>query len=295
MDSILHQVQRFANMSKAESGCGGSYGHSWKPTVASELLKFDGVLVMNGVLGSTTGALYRRWDNKSSCFSEDIYMNMNPSRFKELKEALKLCHNGSEPKRGQDGYDPGYKYDLVYRSMVHNTNGITLFADENQTLDETTWGHGGYGEAKSGLVSRLWNKKVSKGGQTVIVSDGRKYFRPRAYQHRHKLHPMPSTVKLTRQGTREVHDIATMLLRMMISDENSYPGVKKVFRAKPCITMDNYFIDDAILKWLGDKGLGCIGTNARNVLPKDISPEYLCTKKLIAITLQKWQGLLIQL
>ena len=100
---------------------------------------------MNGVLGSTTGALYQRWDNTSSCFSEDIYSNMNPSRFKELKEALKLCHNGSEPKIGQDGYDPGYKYDLVYRAMVHNTNAITLFTDKNQTMDETTWGHAGYG------------------------------------------------------------------------------------------------------------------------------------------------------
>ena len=265
-------------MGKAESGFGGSYGHSWKPTNAAELVNYDGVTVMNGVLGGTSGALYRRWDTTSSCYSEDIAMNMKMTRFKELKEALKLCHNGSVPKKGQQGYDPAYKYDLVYKVMVHNTNAITKFADENQTIDETTWGHGGYGEAQSGIVSRLRNKKVSKGGQTVIVSDARKYFRPRAYQHRHKLHKMPTTVNLTRQGSREFHDIASMILKMVIQDP-SPPDVKQIFRAKPCFTVDNYFIDDTILNWIGMNGLSAIGTNARNVLPKDILPEYLCTNK----------------
>ena len=54
-------------------------------------------------------------------------------------------------------------------------NAITKKADENQTVDETTWGHAGYGEAGSGLTGRLRNKKVSKGGQTSIMSDSRRF------------------------------------------------------------------------------------------------------------------------
>ena len=53
--------------------------------------------------------------------------------------------------------------------MVYNFNAITKFADENQTVDETTWGHAGYGESGSGITTRLMNKKVNKGGQTTIM------------------------------------------------------------------------------------------------------------------------------
>ena len=56
---------------------------------------------------------------------------MKYSRFKEIKNAIKLCHNGSEAKRGQEGYNPVYKYDLIYKSMIHNTNTITRYANEN--------------------------------------------------------------------------------------------------------------------------------------------------------------------
>ena len=33
------------------------------------------------------------------------------------------------------GYDPAYKYDLIFRCMVHNCNAITLYAEQNQTVD----------------------------------------------------------------------------------------------------------------------------------------------------------------
>ena len=117
-------------------------------------------------------------------------------------------------------------------------------------MNETTWGHGGYGEAGSGLVSRLRNKKVCKGGQTVLVSDAGKYFRPRAYQHRHKLHAIvtfPNGTKLTKAGTRELHDLAVELLSMVVDGNDA--GKKTIFCTKPCITVDNYFIDDKILNW----------------------------------------------
>lgn len=156
--------------------------------------------------------------------------------------------------------------------MVHNTNAITKHADMNQIVDETTWGHAGFGEVGSGLTGRLIGKKVPKGGQTVVISDSRR-FRPRAYMHRHKLHKKPEGN--TKMGTVELHYVATKLLKMVITDEPGQVGTKKIFKKKPCITADNYFIDDTVLNWAGKKGLGIIGTNARNVLPKVINGEYL--------------------
>jgi hypothetical protein len=47
------EVERFTNMSKCESGSGGSYGHKWESTTAKELANLDGILVMDSVLGST--------------------------------------------------------------------------------------------------------------------------------------------------------------------------------------------------------------------------------------------------
>ena len=75
-------------------------------------------------------------------------------------------------------YNPASKFDLPFDVMCHNCNAITKYADENQTVDETTWGHAGYGERGGGIVTRLMNKKVNKGGQTTIISDSSR-FRPR--------------------------------------------------------------------------------------------------------------------
>ena len=54
---------------------------------------------------------------------------------------------------------------------MHNTNAITARADLDLTGDETTFGHAGYGESNSGLMGRLIGKRVTKGGQTVLVMD----------------------------------------------------------------------------------------------------------------------------
>ena len=55
--------------------------------------------------------------------------------------------------------------------MVHNTNKTAKHADENQILDETTWGHDKYGELGSVLVSRVIIKNVYYREKTVIVSN----------------------------------------------------------------------------------------------------------------------------
>ena len=165
------EVERFTNASKYLSGSGGSYGHTWEETTAAELLRHDAVLIFDGVLGGSNGALYRRWDEYNCMYSPDIAKSMTMTRYGELKRNKKLCINEATPKRGEPGYNPAYKYDLVYAVMVFNINAISRKADENQVIDESTWGHGGYGESGSGITTRLMNKKVCKGGQVVLIMD----------------------------------------------------------------------------------------------------------------------------
>ena len=190
--------------------------------------------------------------------------------------------------------------------MVFNCNAVTKYADENQTVDETTWGHAGYGESGSGLVTRLMNKKVNKGGQTTIMSDSKR-FRPRAYIHRHKMHK--SISGMTRRGTNELCHLLTDISAMILpqdpldttranttylfpDDDAPAParatptpetpeteGVKKIFRRKPVVCADNFFFDDKMCEWIGKNGFGSLGTNARNALPKAFDKKYLHSQK----------------
>ena len=272
------EVERFTNASKCLSGAGSSYGHSWTQTTAAELLCHDGVLFMDGVLGGSEGALYQRWDDTSPMYSPHITNSMTMTRWCELKRNKKLCVNETAKKRGDPGYDPSYKFDLVYNCFVFNTNTLTKKADENQVLDESTYGHAGYGEAGSGIITRLTNKKVNKGGQVVLMMDR---FRPRvrAYLHRHKLYSelfKEEKKKWSKNGTFELFYLSSKLLTM--TDGDTSP-TKKIFRRKPCITADNYFQDDAIMEWLGEQGLGGIMTTARDRLPSDIPSQYLHKQK----------------
>ena len=45
-----------------------------------------------------------------------------------------------------------------------------------------------------------------------------------------------------------------------------------MFNENPTTMVDNYFVTDGVLGWAGNAGLGIIGTNVSNMLPKDIEP-----------------------
>ena len=70
---------------------------------------------------------------------------MTLTRYAEIKRHVNLNVNGIAPKRGESNYNPAYKYDLIYKAIVLNTNSLSLKADENQVIDETTRGHRGFG------------------------------------------------------------------------------------------------------------------------------------------------------
>ena len=83
------------------------------------------------------------------------------------------------------GYNPTYKYDLIYDVLTSNVRAITKRAELDLTGDETSWGFMGYGEAGTKVVSRIMGKPgISKGGQTVIVSATNHSEKSRAYVSR---------------------------------------------------------------------------------------------------------------
>lgn len=99
--NYYYDVERFTNIAKFNSGMGASYGHTWKQVTNQEMVIFDGVLVRDGVLGGSQGAIHRRWDKGSVCYDTDIASAMTYTRFCEIKRNKKLCNNDQAPKRGQ--------------------------------------------------------------------------------------------------------------------------------------------------------------------------------------------------
>eukprot|EP00957_Ditylum_brightwellii_P155215 11816341-Ditylum_brightwellii.AAC.1 len=107
------EVERFTNVSKCESGMGASYGHMWNMTMSKELANFDGILVHDGILGSSEGDFHCHWNTKGCAYSSDIANAMTMTQFGELKCAMKLCNNNTAKK--------GEKKDMILLiSMIYN-------------------------------------------------------------------------------------------------------------------------------------------------------------------------------
>jgi hypothetical protein len=82
-----------------------------------------------------------------------------------------MCNNNLAPKKGDADYDPAYKFDYIFKCLIHNINEVTQLGNQDLCRDKTTCGHGGYSEAGSGILARRMNKPgVTFGMQTVLVS-----------------------------------------------------------------------------------------------------------------------------
>ena len=271
------EVSKFTNLyavGELELGCG--YGHHFETTSAAELLHWDGVLVMDGVRGGSRGAILRRFDNYngSKSYDPDISKAMTKSRWLEIKRTIKLCNNLTAKKRGEDGYNPAYKHDMTFKTIVHNVNAISLYANPDQCGDETSYGFQGWGEPASGLVYLINNKpEITKGMQTVITSDV-DWIRPRAYIHRHKKHPK----LFTNQGPTEVRLMWETQLLPLCRPDNTLIG-KALFQTKPHITWDNFFSGTEIMEYAAQEGFGLTMTCRRDRLPAGVPRKYFHHKK----------------
>jgi len=274
------EVEKFTQSYATSPGLGGSYGHDFNHPQIADLVHFDSIVIRDGVLGGSDGAIHLRWKDGDALFCREIQETMSYTRFLQLKRTYKLNDNNKPQPVGAPRVDPAEKFDLLYKTIVHNTNILSATADLDQCVDETIFGHGGYGPAGSGLMKSLIGKKVIKGGQTVLCADvGRN--RVRAYTHRHKCHDVPQG--WTREGPREIRRIAECLMPKVRQDDANEEDddgrdggflfrnrQRILFSEWPHITCDNYFGDERIDDWLGASGFGFLHTTRRDCLPSGV-------------------------
>ena len=271
------EVAKYSNLYKHQTGIGSTYGHVIPEVVMTECVRFDGCLIRDGVRGGGDGAIYRRW--QENCSHSDVFIQdaLSLHRWHQLKRIFKLNNNDTAKKRGEEGYyDPSYKYDMIYRTIVENVLALTKDGELDLTGDETTWGFQGYGEKDAKVVFRVSGKPgITKGGQTVIVCAANR-IRPYWYQHRHSLNKRYDEKGFTAEGPAEVRTCIDELEKYVVGSESNK---KKIFKKHPHITWDNYFSGEEIMHYAGEKGFGLLMTNRRDRLPKNVKGEYLHKKK----------------
>ena len=67
---------------------------------------------------------------------------------------LKLNDNDKSIQRGEEGYDPAHKFDLIFNTITHNFNAIIKNDSTDLVLDKTTWGRGGCGPEEDSLMKK---------------------------------------------------------------------------------------------------------------------------------------------
>ena len=251
------------------------YGHKYEPVEPSEVVRWDGSVIMDGVLGGSNGAFLRRFEQRegNTAYSDLIADAFTKTRWLELKRVHKLCNNLTAKPRGHDEYNPAYKYDFIYDVITHNVNALTLFAGLDLCGDETTFPFNGWGEAASGLFTLVNNKPgVTRGGQMVLISDVDR-IRPRVYVHRHKLNPKW-------YGAPGANEVRILLDKLSYLCENAMAHrPRSIFREKPHITWDNYFSGDHTLQYACEQGFAMTMTTRRDRLPKGVPGRFLHKKK----------------
>ena len=261
---------------------GSGLGHRFKETSPQELLKWDGVLVFDGVLGGSRGAMLRRFDRRrpdNSSFNKHIADAMTSTRWLELKRAIKLNNNLTATRKGDPNHDPAQKFDYIFDVIVYNTNALSKHCCLDLCGDETTWICAGWAEPGSGIIKRgLEKPSGSKGGQLVVVSDVNR-MRVRAHIHRHKLHKKHYSI----EGCNEVKLIGDQLLQMVDNGEpyvavgydSDYRRIRPILREKPHITWDNYFSGDQTMNYAAENGIGVTLTVNRGRLPAGVPSKCL--------------------
>jgi len=105
---------------------------------------------------------------KTAHYDKVIADSLTVTRWHQLKRIYKLNNNDTAKKKGEPGYDPCYKFDLVYKVLKANTINILSKAGLDLTGDETTWAHQGFGEKGAKVITCINEKPgVSKGGAAI--------------------------------------------------------------------------------------------------------------------------------
>ena len=82
-------------------------------------------------------------------------MSITFRKWLQIKRIKKLCNNDTAPKRVQANYDPTYKYDYIFKVLVHNINFLTKKVELDATIDETSFSTASPDEAGVGVMFRV--------------------------------------------------------------------------------------------------------------------------------------------
>ena len=115
------KLEEWSNLYACQIGLGGSYGHEFTNVSLAEILHHDGAIVRDGVRGGSSGAIYRRWQMGAD-YDDHVAMSLTFRRWLQIKIIKKLCNKDSAIKRGEINYNPTYKYDYIYKCIIHNVN-----------------------------------------------------------------------------------------------------------------------------------------------------------------------------
>jgi hypothetical protein len=182
---------------------------------------------------------------------------------------VKLFNNATAKRQPEAAdYNPAYKYNFIFDTIIHNVNSVTRKAGLDLCGDETTYGHQGFGERGSGILTKIQGKPgITKGMQSVIVTDCDR-IRPTAYLHRHKKHRQI----FRQQGPNEVALLWEEQLRPLLSPDNKYN--RALFQSHPHMTWDNYFSGDEVMYYAAEQGFGFTTTIRRDRLPRNVPGKY---------------------
>jgi hypothetical protein len=122
-----------------ESNYNSCYGHAFKKRQTEELLRFDCIVIRYGVKGGRKGAIYRHWKDGAD-FCEYVTKAQNHTRLLQIKHTNNINLNSTTAKRGQEGYDPDYKYDYIYDTVIKNVSYFTEYADQDLCGDKKKLG-----------------------------------------------------------------------------------------------------------------------------------------------------------
>ena len=87
---FYHKATQWSNTyAVRDLDSGNGYGHDYKTTSPDELVRWDGIIVTDGVLGGSRGAILRRFDDSREnnlCYSKHIGDSFTKTRFVNLRE-----------------------------------------------------------------------------------------------------------------------------------------------------------------------------------------------------------------
>ncbi len=235
-----------------EKNWGGVYGHEYQLTTEQDLVHWMGVPIRHGARDGSASSLHWRWLIDNADYNHLIANIMNLLQWQQIKGVFKMNNNVTLPGCGQPGYDPAAKFNLIFRTLVHNMNYFTLRAELDAAADESTWDFMGY---MGDIGGRLTNKPVGKGGQNTMLYDvSRRY--PRAYVHRHKLHERPK--EFNAKGKFEIKYLINHIKKLVVGNapdeelkvvvpppsghgKSTHYTRRCIYMRPPHITCDNHF------------------------------------------------------